>query len=68
MTLLSRKKLALAALPFLFAATIVGCQPEGPAEKAGKNLDNVGKDLKNDLDPRGPAEKVGDKVDKALDK
>ena len=63
MTSLFKKQLVLSALPFVFALTLVGCQPEGPAEKAGKGLDNAGKDLKDAVDPRGPAQKAGDKID-----
>ena len=66
MTFLSPKKLSLVALTFLLTLTLVGCQPEGPAEKAGKGLDNAGKDLKNSVDPRGPAQKAGDKIDEAV--
>ena len=59
------KKLGLASLAFLFAAVIVGCEPKGPAEKAGENLDKAGTNIKNAMDPRGPAEKAGDKIDQA---
>jgi len=65
---ISVKKLAMGALTLLLSGLIVGCEPAGPAEKAGRNIDNAGKDLKNAVDPRGPAEKVGDKVDSALGK
>jgi hypothetical protein len=65
---ISPKKFGMGALTLLFAGMLAGCQPEGPAEKTGKNLDNLGKDIKNDLDPRGPAEKVGDKIDQATGK
>ena len=49
-----RSTLAVMALSTLFA--LAACQPaEGPAERAGKSVDNA-------------AKKVGDQVDKAADK
>lgn len=66
MNSLSPKKLALGALTFFFAGMLVGCEPAGPAEKAGKSIDNAGKNLKDAVDPRGPAEKLGDKVNSAV--
>ena len=65
MTMLSTKKLAMGGLTFLIAGLLVGCEPKGPAERAGENLDKAGTNLKNAVDPRGPAEKVGDKIDEA---
>ncbi len=46
---------------------LVGCEPKGPAEKAGERIDNAARDTKNTLDPRGPAEKAGDKIDKGVE-
>lgn len=66
MTMISRKKLGIGALTFLFATMLVGCQPEGPAEKAGKDLDKVGQNVKDAVDTRGPAQKAGDKIDEAV--
>ena len=65
---ISPKKLVMGTLTLLFAGMLVGCEPAGPAEKAGKGLDNAGKDLKNAVDPRGPAQEAGDKIDNALGK
>ena len=60
-----RKSLALGGLALFLGATIVGCEPQGPAGKAGDKLDQAGKNIKDAVDPRGPMEKVGDKVDNA---
>jgi hypothetical protein len=65
---ISPKKFGMGALTFLFSAMLVGCEPPGPAEKAGKSIDNAGKDLKNAVDPRGPVEKAGAKIDEATGK
>ncbi len=65
MARLTRKSIGMSLLTLLVATFLVGCEPKGPAEQAGENLDKAGKNLKDAVDPRGPAEKLGDKVDKA---
>ena len=46
---------------------VAACQQEGPAEKAGKSLDNAGQSVSDALNPpQGPAQSVGRKVDRAL--
>lgn len=59
------KPLSLALLPLAFAAILSGCEPKGPAQKAGENLDKGVSNIKDAVDPRGPSEKLGDKIDKA---
>jgi hypothetical protein len=44
---------------------LAACDKEGPAEKAGKSLDNTGQSIKDAIDPPGPAQKLGRDVDKA---
>jgi hypothetical protein len=66
MSRLFSKQIGLGALTLLVSALLIGCEPAGPAEKAGKNLDKAGENLKDAVDPRGPGEKLGDKVDKAV--
>ena len=58
----------LAGLMLGSVVTFAGCEPKGPAEKAGENLDKAGQNVKDAVDPRGPAEKAGDKVDDAMGK
>lgn len=52
------------------AVLVVGlsaCHQEGPAEKAGKSLDNAGQKVQDAVDPpQGPAQAAGRKVDRAL--
>jgi hypothetical protein len=62
----SKKKYAMGGLAFLFAGMLIGCEPKGPAERAGEKIDNAGKNLKDAVDPRGPAAKAGDAIDKAV--
>jgi hypothetical protein len=45
----------------------VGCQREGPVEKAGKQVDQAVEGAKDKLNPEGPIEKAGKKVDQAVD-
>ncbi|WP_022663517.1 Rv0909 family putative TA system antitoxin [Paucidesulfovibrio longus] len=49
-----------------------GCEKEGPAEKAGKKIDQTleqaGDSIEDVGDKEGPAEKAGKKIDQALEK
>jgi hypothetical protein len=45
----------------------VGCEREGPAQRAGKGIDQAVEAAKDKLDPAGPAEKAGKKVDRAIE-
>jgi uncharacterized protein YjbJ (UPF0337 family) len=45
----------------------VGCEREGPVEKAGKKVDQAVEDAKDKLHPEGPVEKAGKKVDQAVE-
>jgi hypothetical protein len=58
----TRKLVMVATLGALLAGGLVGCERDGPAERAGEKLDDAGKDLKNG------AEKTADKVEDAADK
>ena len=59
------KLLAIAGVVCILA--IAGCQQEGPAEKAGKSIDNAAQNASDALNPpKGPAQSVGRKVDRTL--
>jgi predicted small lipoprotein YifL len=46
---------------------LTACHQEGPAERAGKHLDNAGESVSDTLNPpQGPSQSVGRKVDRAL--
>ncbi len=46
---------------------LAACHQEGPAERAGKSLDNAGQSVSDALNPpQGPAQSTGRKVDRAL--
>jgi len=45
----------------------VGCERQGPAERAGQGIDRMVEDVKDKLDPPGPVEKAGKTVDRAVE-
>lgn len=46
---------------------LAACHQEGPAEKAGRSIDNAGRSVSDTLNPpQGPAQSAGRKVDRAL--
>ena len=58
-----------------FAVLTVGCDRQGPAEKAGEKIDKsveATKDAANDavdkITGKGPAEKAGEKIDETAKK
>jgi hypothetical protein len=61
-----RHSLLIAACALMLAG-LTACHQEGPAEKAGKSLDNAGQKVQDTLDPpQGPAQSAGRKMDRAL--
>lgn len=44
---------------------LTACHQEGPAERAGKSVDNAGQSVKDAIDPPGPLQKAGRSIDKA---
>jgi hypothetical protein len=57
-----------AALLLVTLAPLMGCQNEGPAERAGEDVEKVVRDAKDAVSPRGPAEKAGRAIDDATRK
>ena len=61
-----RISLSIAACALLLLG-LSACHQEGPAEKAGKSLDNAGQKVEDTVNPpQGPAQAAGRKVDRAL--
>lgn len=59
---------ALGMAPLFLSTVLIGAgceQPEGPAERAGENLDRAADDIGDALDPAGPAERAGEAIDDA---
>jgi hypothetical protein len=44
-----------------------GCERQGPAERAGKDIDRAVEDMKDAVNPPGPVEKAGKKLDRAVE-
>jgi hypothetical protein len=45
---------------------LAACNNEGPAERAGRSLDNAGSAIRDAVDPpSGPAERAGRSIDRA---
>jgi hypothetical protein len=56
--------MAVAALPLVLGAC---WESEGPAERAGRQLDNAAQELRDRVDPpSGPAERAGRAIDRAV--
>ncbi|MGP0067577.1 MAG: hypothetical protein ACLQGP_28775 [Isosphaeraceae bacterium] len=58
----------LVALMLIAGAPLVGCESEGPAQKAGEKIDAGVQKAKDAVNPPGPMEKAGREVDKAVGK
>jgi len=49
----------------LLTLGLASCHQEGPAERAGRNLDNAGQQVGDALNPpQGPAQSAGRKIDR----
>ncbi len=55
----------------LLSLVFAGCETEGPAEKAGKKIDESIQNLKEKahdvMEDQGPAEKTDEKIDQAVE-
>lgn len=61
----ARTSLAI-ALPFSLAL-LSGCSEPGPAEQAGKEIDEAVEEVRERIDPAGPAEQAGREIDEAVE-
>jgi hypothetical protein len=60
---------ALCATSMLgLVAAVAGCEPKGPAQKAGEDFDKGVQSAKDAINRPGPVEKAGRGVDKALNR
>ena len=62
--MLSNRGFSRAFYTGLLVLALGGCKQEGPAERAGRQLDEKIDDLTR---PKGPAERAGEAIDKAVD-
>ncbi|HEX2943070.1 MAG TPA: hypothetical protein VHO91_18605, partial [Rhodopila sp.] len=61
-----RKSLILSLCAVMLTG-LAACHQEGPAERAGRSLDNAGQRIDDAVNPpQGPAQSAGRKMDRAL--
>lgn len=53
-------------IPAAILVACIGCEPKGPAQKAGEAVDRGVQDVKDAIDPPGPVEKAARSVDRAV--
>ncbi len=46
---------------------VVGCDDQGPAERAGEKIDEAVEEMGDKLDREGPMEKFGESLDNAME-
>lgn len=59
--------LTLALALAVTGATLAGCESDGPAERAGEEVDRTLDKVEDKINPKGPVEKAGEKIDRAVD-
>lgn len=52
----------------LLALGLGACEQQGPAERAGAQVDEAMDEAKEALDPQGPAERAGEKLDETVER
>ncbi len=52
----------------LLALGLGACEQQGPAERAGAQVDKAVEEAKEALDPQGPAERAGEKLDDTVER
>lgn len=57
-------KTVLIAAGVVVITTMLGCESEGPAEKAGERVDEAVEEL---TEPQGPAEEAADAVEESVE-
>ena len=60
------QRLSMVLCVGLIAMTLGGCKREGPAERAGKEIDKATEKLGETLGKDGPVERTGEQIDKAV--
>jgi len=63
----SYKRFSLAFCIGLVVLILGGCQKEGPAERAGKEIDEAAERLGEAVEKKGPVERAGEKIDNAVE-
>ncbi len=61
------KQLATFTITVLFMVTMLGCERQGPMERAGERADEAVEDARDAFTRDGPMERAGERVDDAVD-
>jgi hypothetical protein len=61
------KRLSLVLCVGLVALSLGGCEREGPAERAGKEIDQTTEKIGDTFKKDGPLERAGEQIDKAIE-
>ena len=62
------KRLSIVLGAGLVVMALGGCKQEGPAERAGKEIDGAAERLGEALEKQGPVERAGEQIDEAMEK
>lgn len=62
------KRLSTVLCAGLVVMVLGGCKQEGPAERAGKDIDEAAERLGEALEKKDPVERAGEQIDEAIEK
>ena len=61
------KKFLVFAITVLLSYILLGCEKEGPMERAGESVDEAVEETKDAFTKDGPMERAGERVDETVD-
>jgi len=61
------KKILKLLVLLSFSAVLLACSEQGPAERAGEEVDEAAESIQESVDPDGPAERAGEAIDDAME-
>jgi hypothetical protein len=62
-----QKPLLIVFAALVLALGLSACEREGPAERAGEQIDEAAERAGEALEPEGPAERAGEQMDRAIE-
>ena len=60
------KKFLAFAITVLLSVILLGCEKEGPMERAGESVDKAVEETKDAVTKDGPLERAGERVDETV--
>ena len=61
------KKFLVFAITVLLSVILLGCEKEGPMERAGESVDKAVEETKDAVTRDGPMERAGERVDETVE-